>query len=101
MSATGLARSTDRQRPTDHPSAGVHSSAERSAEEPATRINRVALVSHDYNLCNAEGYYDYSEHFSRINRLCDENGCDTILYSPYTWDEHSPVPCTRHALFDG
>jgi len=44
----------------------------------------VALASHNYNVADDRGLYDYSQHFARINKLCDEQGCDTILYALYT-----------------
>jgi hypothetical protein len=64
-------------------------------------INKVAVVSHDYNLADSGGRHDYSEHFSRINRLSDEQGCDTILYALYTWDRDSPEPRNHDAFFKG
>jgi hypothetical protein len=64
-------------------------------------IRKVAVVSHDYNLADSHGLYDYSEHFSRINKLCDEQGCDTILYALFTWDKDSEVARTHSAIFDG
>lgn len=64
------------------------------------KIKKVALVSHNYNLANRRGLYDYSEHFARINKLCDEQGCDTILYALYTWDLDSPA--NKHwSIFEG
>ncbi len=65
------------------------------------RINKIALVTHDYNVADSNGRYDYSEHFGRINRLGDEQGCDTILYALYTWDEHAPAPRTQKVMFSG
>jgi hypothetical protein len=61
----------------------------------------VALVSHNYNVADNRGLYDYSEHFARINRLCDEQGCDTILYALHTWDQDSPVVRNHDAIFGG
>ena len=43
----------------------------------------MALASHNYNVADDRGLYDYSQHFARINKLCDEQGCDTILYALY------------------
>jgi len=64
-------------------------------------IRRIAVVSHDYNISDARGLYDYSEHFADINQLCDEQGCDTILYALYTWDRNSTGAGMRtHALPD-
>lgn len=41
--------------------------------------------------------YDYTEHFAQINKVCDEQGCDTILYALYTWD--STVARNHDAIF--
>lgn len=101
MSATGLARSTDRQESTGHLTAGVPASANLPTEQPATRIGKIALVAHDYNVPDCRGLYDYSEHFARINKACDDEGCDTILYALYTWDSASPVARTHASVFDG
>ena len=68
---------------------------------PATSISRIALVAHDYTIEDSRGLYDYSEHFSRINQICDEQGCDTILYALYTWDANSTVPRTHDSFFGG
>jgi hypothetical protein len=77
--------------PTDH-----------AAPNPgADQIRKVALVSHDYNVTDSRGLYDYSEHFARINKLCDEQGCDTILYALYTWDRDSAVARNHDAIFGG
>jgi hypothetical protein len=67
----------------------------------AQGVNRVALVSHDYNVADISGRYDYSEYFARINVRCDKQGCDTILYALYTWDKESPVPRDHGTLFQG
>ena len=34
-------------------------------------VKKVAVVSHDYNLINRYGHQDFAEHFSQINKLCD------------------------------
>ena len=39
--------------------------------------------------------------FARINKLCDEQGCDTILYALFTWDQNSPVVRNHNAIFGG
>jgi hypothetical protein len=65
------------------------------------QITKLALVSHDYNVTDRQGRYDYSEHFARINRLCDEKGCDTILYALYTWDRESTVTRSDDSFFGG
>jgi hypothetical protein len=101
MSATGLARSTDRHDATNYTSTAVPVPAERTAEEPAARIRKIALVAHDYTVPDCRGFYDYSEHFARINRMCDDQGCDTILYALFTWDSASPVARTHASVFGG
>lgn len=64
-------------------------------------INRVALVSHDYNETTAEGDWDYaSADFRSINALCDELKCDAILYSSYTLSRHRAARL-RQRTFDG
>ena len=60
---------------------------------------RVVLA--DYNLPDCRGLYDYSEHFARINKVCDDQGCDTILYALYTWDRDSAVARNHDAIFGG
>jgi hypothetical protein len=77
----------------------VPASAKQSVE-PVTEIKKIALVAHDYTVPDSRGFYDYSEHFARINKLCDDQGCDTILYALYTWDSTSPVPRTHDSMFD-
>jgi hypothetical protein len=69
---------------------------------PATEaIKKIAVVSHDYNVADKTGHYDYSEDLARINRICDEQGCNTILYALYTWRKDSPQPRNHDALFAG
>src|SRR5262249_12893858 len=71
-----------------------------AAPDPGVdEIRKVALVTHDYNLTDSRGLSDYSEHFARINKLCDEQGCDTILYALYTWDRDSAVARNHDAIF--
>ena len=65
-----------------------------------SEIRKVALVAHDYNVQDVRGQYDNTEHFSRINKLCDNQGCDTILYALYTWDSTSPIPRTYDSIFE-
>jgi hypothetical protein len=72
-----------------------------AARPSVEEITKVALVSHDYNIADSRGLYDYSEHFTRINKLCDEQGCDTILYALYTWDPDSAVPRNQDSIFVG
>jgi hypothetical protein len=65
------------------------------------RAMKVAVVSHDYNILNRYGHQDYAEHFSQINKICNDQGCDTILYALFTWDEKSPIPRTQENIFNG
>lgn len=62
---------------------------------------KVAVVSHNYNVLNRYGHQDFSEHFSQINMTCDNQGCDTVLYSLFTWDEKSPAPRNHKNIFKG
>src|SRR5713101_5556746 len=62
-------------------------------------ISKIGLVSHDYNERNKDGLWDYSEHLAGINQRCDREGCDTILYSLYTWDDRSSLPHNQDFLF--
>lgn len=64
-------------------------------------MNRIAVVSHNYNMLNRYGHQDFAEHFSQIHHICDTEGCDTILYSLFTWDERSPVSRNHDAFFGG
>jgi hypothetical protein len=75
--------------------------APKKTNADASKLQRIAVVSHDYTVRDSRGLYDYSEHFSKINQACDAHGCDTILYSLYTWDQASPTSRTHTALFDG
>jgi hypothetical protein len=50
---------------------------------------------------NSYGHQDFAEHFAQINQICDGRGCNSILYSLFTWDENSPLPRTYQAIFDG
>ena len=52
-----------------------------SADHPAARIKKIALIAHDYNVPDCRCFYDYSEHFARISKVCDDQGCDTIRYA--------------------
>ncbi len=63
------------------------------------KITKLGLVTHDYNKRNKEGLWDYTEHFARINHFCDREGCDTILYSLYTWDERSSLVRSQDSFF--
>jgi hypothetical protein len=62
-------------------------------------ITRIALVSHDYRIPE-DGRWDYSQHIPAINRVCDQAGCDTVLYALYTWDERTAGNVTHAVLFD-
>jgi len=63
------------------------------------KIKKVAVISHNYNLTNIYGHQDFAEHFPQIHTVCDGEGCDTILYSLFTWDENSPIQRNHHTLF--
>ena len=65
------------------------------------QIRKVALVSHNYNVAGDRGLYDYSEHFARINKLCNEQGCDTIVYALWSWDRNSVVVRNHDGIFGG
>jgi hypothetical protein len=75
--------------------------AQRAANPAVEQIGKVALVSHNYNVPDSRGLYDYSEHFAQITKLCDEQSCDTVVYALYTWDRDSPVVRTNDAIFTG
>ena len=70
------------QAPVSQPATGP--TAQAAANLPVGQIRKVAVVSHDYNVTDSRGLYDYLEHFARINKQCDEQGCDTILYALFT-----------------
>ena len=63
------------------------------------QVKKVAVVSHNYNILNTYGHQDFAEQASQIHAVCDSEGCDTILYSLFTWDEKSPVPRNNQSLF--
>ena len=63
------------------------------------RVKKVAVVCHNYNVRNRYGPEDYSEHFSDINQICDNNGCDTVLYALFTWDKKSPAVIDHQSIF--
>lgn len=79
----------------------THGTADRAATPAPDHIRRVALVSHNYNRADRRGLYDYSEHFAAINALCDEQGCDTILYALFTWDPDLAGFRSHDAIFGG
>jgi hypothetical protein len=87
------------QAPVSQPATGPI--AQAAAHPAVGQIRKVALVSHNYNVADDRGLYDYSEHFARINKLCDERGCDTILYALFTWDQDSQVVRNHNAIFGG
>ena len=72
----------------------------RSFQSDSTKIRRLALISHDYNILDSVGMYGYTEHFAIINSLCDQNGCDTILYALYTWDRELSMPKSHAVIFN-
>jgi len=63
-------------------------------------VKKVAVVSHNYNLLNRYGDQGFTEHFAQINKVCDSEACDTILYALFTWDEKSPVPRNNQNIFN-
>ena len=67
-------------------------------EQKNFSIKKVAVVSHNYNLYNSHGHQDFAEHASQIHSVCDGEGCDTILYSLFTWDENSPIQRNHKSL---
>ena len=75
--------------------------AQAAANPAVGQIRKMALVSHNYNVADDRGLYDYSEHFTGINKLCDQQSCDTILYALHTWDRDSPVVRNHNAIFGG
>lgn len=81
-------------------SAPAIASKQASAATDRSEIKRIGLVSHDYNIADRHGRFDYSEHFARINAACDERGCDTILYALFTWDSRSTIGRSHDAIFD-
>jgi len=87
------------QAPVFQPATGP--TARAAANPTAGQIRKVALVSHDYNVADSRGLFDYSEHFARINKLCDEQSCDTLLYALHTWDRDSAVVRNYDAIFGG
>lgn len=74
-------------------------SVQNTAVQVSAEIKKIALVAHDYTVSDSRGLHDYSEHFTRINKLCDDQHCDTVLYALYTWDTNSPVPRTHESIF--
>jgi hypothetical protein len=75
--------------------------AQAMSRSTVDQVRKVALISHNYCVHNSHGLQDYSEHFARINKLCDDQGCDTILYALWTWDQDSTVTRTTASIFGG
>lgn len=69
------------------------------SEQKNISVKKVAVVSHNYNLSNSHGHQDFAEHASQIHAVCDGEGCDTILYSLFTWDESSPIRRNYQTIF--
>lgn len=46
-------------------------------------VKIIALVTRDYKERSRKA--DFSAHFENILKYCDEKGCDSILFSPYTF----------------
>jgi len=74
-------------------------SEKQAISQSTSEIKKIALISHDFTVADSSGFYDYSEHFERINKLCDDHGCDTILYALYTWDFGSHAVKTHSTIF--
>jgi len=68
-------------------------------EKNILNVKKVAVVSHNYNIPNKYGHQDFAEHASQIHSVCDSEGCDTILYSLFTWDEKSPIHRNHKNIF--
>ena len=64
-------------------------------------MRRIALVSRDYNCLDGSGRWDFTEYFEAINRRCDAEGCDTILYSPFTIAGTTVAPRGKRSVFGG
>ncbi|RJP40411.1 MAG: hypothetical protein C4547_02845 [Phycisphaerales bacterium] len=79
------------------PAAAVNPRLRNHARAP--QIDKIALVSRDYNVVRSDRLWDYSALVFDINRVCDEHGCDTILYSLFAWDTRSPLIRTHESLF--
>lgn len=62
-------------------------------------IRKLALVSRNYKLRGNDGLFGFAEDYERIARRCDAEGCDTILFSLYSWDGRSPVARAHDTLF--
>jgi hypothetical protein len=69
------------------------------SEQNNFSIRKVAIVSHNYNISNRHGHQDFAEHAAQIHPVCDSEGCDTILYSLFTWDENSPIRRNHQTFF--
>jgi hypothetical protein len=87
-------------KPASSPPAAAGAAGHAVGSTAAVTIGKLALVSHDYTVPSSRDFYDYSDHFHRINRVCDEHGCDTVLYALYTLDRHSIVR-NHDAIFGG
>ena len=100
-----MMRKTNRTRPeggnAQLPGRSASLATQDGEEGTTTNIAKLALISHDYVTPDSHGLYDYSEHFGQINRLCDQHGCDTILYALFTWDLASPLARTETTIFEG
>jgi len=71
------------------------------APKSAEAVCKLAVVSHDYNRAGPSVLPGYADHLHQINRLCDDEGCDTVLYALWTWDNRSAVPKDHDSLFGG
>ncbi|MCK4659203.1 MAG: hypothetical protein KAV82_06735 [Phycisphaerae bacterium] len=75
-------------------------SPKRANAPKKTKVAKIAVVSHNYDVLDSKGRWDYSEDVSQINNICDQYGCDTIMYALYTWDTSSRIPRTHEAIFE-
>lgn len=51
---------------------------------PDTVVNKIGLVTRDYNITFPNGYRDFSHVLPGVLQLLDEAGCDLVLFSLYS-----------------
>jgi hypothetical protein len=51
---------------------------------PRLTVRKIGIVSRDYNHKFSNRFRDFSATFSRVLRVLDEKGCDTVLFSPWS-----------------
>jgi len=63
---------------------------------------RIALVSHKFSKESPNGKNSFSsfDYFKKIAKVCEDEGCDTILYALYSFDRANSKR-TRNNLFFG